>query len=398
MRVLVATEHHFGADDAGHIYSDRGTQAYAFWQRYLTVFDSVVVVGRISRRIGPSAVCAEGPGVSFAALPGYTGPQQYLLRLPALRESVRRACSVDGATILRVPGTIAGLVEREVSRAGRPYGVEVVGDPHDVFAPGAVKHPLRPFFRWWFAHHMRRQCMGACAAAYVTANALQRRYPPGNGAFATHYSSVELPDSAFVSSARTPRNPTRFALVTVGSLAQLYKAPDVLIDAIAAGVRGGLDLRLVWVGDGKHRPELEARAARLRLSERVEFAGQLAAGEAVRERLDAADLFVLPSRTEGLPRAMIEAMARALPCIGSTAGGIPELLPPEDLVAPGDAAALAAKIREIVTDAVRMCQMSHQNLQRAREYRKEILRERRNAFYRYVRQLMAERAPTPRPR
>ena len=103
-------------------------------------------------------------------------------------------------------------------------------------------------------------------------------------------------------------------------------------------------------------------------------------------QLDLADLFVLPSYQEGLPRAMVEAMARSLPCIGSTVGGIPELLQPEDMVPPGDAVALANKIREVVTDRDRMARMSARNLEKAKDYRNEVLQERRNEFYRYVRE------------
>jgi glycosyltransferase involved in cell wall biosynthesis len=82
---------------------------------------------------------------------------------------------------------------------------------------------------------------------------------------------------------------------------------------------------------------------------------------------------------------MIEAMARALPCIGSTVGGIPELLPPEDMVPPGDADALARKISEIVSDPQRLQQMSARNLARAGDFQEDVLRERRIEFYRYVR-------------
>jgi glycosyltransferase involved in cell wall biosynthesis len=172
----------------------------------------------------------------------------------------------------------------------------------------------------------------------------------------------------------------------VGTQAQLYKAPDVLIDAVATCVREGLDLKLVLVGDGKHRAELEAQAAALGLRERVCFRGQLTAGDAVRAELDQADLFVLPSHQEGLPRAMIEAMARGLPCIGSTVGGIPELLPLEDMVPPGDVIALAHKICEIVTNPERLARMSARNLEKAKEYRDEVLRERRDMFYHFVRE------------
>ena len=119
----------------------------------------------------------------------------------------------------------------------------------------------------------------------------------------------------------------------------------------------------------------------------MSFQGLLPTSEAVREQLDRADLFVLPSHQEGLPKAMVEAMARALPCIGSTVGGIPELLPPEDLVPPGDVAALASKIREVATNPDRMARMSARNLEKATEYRDEVLSEQRNEFYRYVRDM-----------
>ncbi|MCZ7545986.1 MAG: glycosyltransferase family 4 protein [Anaerolineae bacterium] len=158
----------------------------------------------------------------------------------------------------------------------------------------------------------------------------------------------------------------------------------MLIDAVGACVRQGVNLSLVVVGDGKHRPELEARARASGLDGRAQFLGQLPAGAPVRAQLDRADLFVLPSRQEGLPRAMLEAMARALPCIGSTVGGIPELLPHEDMTPPNDADALAHRIREAATNPQRMAQMSARDLHKAQDYREDVLRARRIQFYRYV--------------
>ena len=86
-------------------------------------------------------------------------------------------------------------------------------------------------------------------------------------------------------------------------------------------------------------------------------------------------------------------MARALPCVGSTVGGIPELLPPEDLVPPGDAAALARKLREVVTDPARLAAMSARNLSRAGDYNDDVLRPRRVAFYRHLRDATAAWLP-----
>jgi glycosyltransferase involved in cell wall biosynthesis len=171
----------------------------------------------------------------------------------------------------------------------------------------------------------------------------------------------------------------------VGSLAQLYKGADVLIEAIARCVRAGFNLTAAIVGDGKYRPVLMAQAERAGIASRIRFLGQVTAGEAVRQILDGADLFVLPSRTEGLPRALIEAMARAVPCIGSTVGGIPELLDKTDLVPPGDPAALASKIQEVLRSPERMKMMAHRNLQAAMEFRDVTLAERRRRFYRHIR-------------
>lgn len=386
MNVAVVTEQRFDRTPDGFIW---GGAKYQFWIRYLAVFEHVRVVARVRTvsSVPSNWERCDGEGVSFAAVPYYLGPWQYLRQAQRIQQAVRNAVGASDAVIMRVGSQLATCLEPMLRRTGHPYGVEVVGDPYDSFSPGAVRHPLRPFFRWWATRQLQRHCAGACVSAYVTKYALQRRYPPAPKTFSTYYSDVELPEAAFVSAPRSPRLEQRsFTLIIVGTLAQLYKAQDVLINAVAACIQEGLDLRLVLVGDGQYRPELEARAMALGVDSRVCFLGQLPAGEVVRAQLDQADLLVLPSRQEGLPRAMIEAMARGLPCIGSTVGGIPELLPPEDMVPPGEVTALACKIQEVVTDPERMARMSIRNLEKAKEYREEVLRERRTAFYGYVRE------------
>ena len=418
MNLIVVLEHRFASTPDGAVWTV-SQFPHSFWMRYLEVFDQVRVVARVKKVPSVSSMWkrADGEGVSFAAVPHYIGPWQYLLKAQQVKHAVRNAVGVNNAVILRVSSQIAQCLEPILLQNSYPYGVEVVADPYEIFAPGSIKNPLRPFFRWLFPRRLRRICAQASVASYVTEQALQRRYPPAPNAFATYYSDVELPDIAFVSAPRPPRHtklhsdtklipdvaggngdkvtpfngtwyqePGRFNLICVGTLAQLYKGQDILIDAVNLCIKEGLDLKLILVGDGKHRGELEQQSANLGLEERVCFLGQLSAGDAVRTQLDRADLFVLPSRTEGLPRALIEAMARGLPCIGSQVGGIPELLTPEDLVAPDNLAALAGKIREVVTDPERMARMSARNLEKARDYKEEILRERRNTFYCYLRE------------
>lgn len=388
MKVVVALEHRFHRTPDRAVWTQT-TFAYSFWQPYLEVFEQVCVVARVCEvhSVPMDWKRADGEEVSFTAIPYYIGPWQYIVKARQVQQVARSAVNSRDAVILRVSSQIANCIEPLLNKTGHPYGVEVVCDPYDVFAPGSVKHPLRPFFRWWIPHQLRGQCAKATAAAYVTKHALQKRYPPGLNTFVTYYSDVELPDAAFTPLPRIPRQGSeRLTLINVGTMTQLYKAQNVLIEAVAACVQQGRDIKLVLVGEGKHRPELEAQAEALGLAERINFRGQLPAGDAVRAQLDQADLFVMPSYQEGLPRAMVEAMARALPVIGSTVGGIPELLPPEDMVPSGNVAALANKIREVVTDPQRMARMSIHNLAKAKEYTQTKLHKQRIEFYRYVRE------------
>lgn len=391
MKVLVSASARFALAPNGTLWTPNASLAYKFWARYLDVFDGARLVVRAKpQRDIPTGWCkASGPGIEVVALPHFVGPVQFARHLRKIRSIVQNALTQPDATMLRLPCVVGNELWRQLE-PDRPYGIEIVGDPMDVFAAGAVQHPLSPLLHWWWPRTLRAQCAQAAAATYVTERTLQRRYPASINAYQTHYSSVDLPDDAFVDqprdNARTPaaNNPKPFQIVTVGSLSQLYKAPDVLIHALHHCTQNGLNLHLTLIGDGTFRAQLEALTARLNLQNRVHFAGQLST-PALRQYLDQSDLFVLPSRTEGLPRAMIEAMARALPCIGSNIGGIPELLTPDDLVQPGNALALARKITQICQQPEILNLMSRRNLQHARHYQADVLRQRRTELYRHVR-------------
>ena len=164
----------------------------------------------------------------------------------------------------------------------------------------------------------------------------------------------------------------------------MYKGPDVLLRAMAL-LQSRVPVQLRIVGAGRYRSELEQLARSLSLDDTVEFTGELAAGAAIRSEFDNATLMVLPSRTEGLPRVVIEAMARGLPCVATNVGGIPELLDAEDLVRPNDPRALAEKIEKVVGDSARLSRMSARNLAKAQHFRPEVLESKRTSFYRFLR-------------
>ncbi len=402
MRLIVTTDYRFSLAADGSVWT-RVTYDYPFWERYLAAFDSVRIVARakFDPQLDDRYKRVTGPEVTFWPVPFYLGPEQFLRRRGAVRHSLMAALGERDALLCRVGSLLADELLPSLWKRGRTYGLEVVGDPHEAMGPGAIRHPLRPLFRAWATRSLRKQCSRAVAVAYVTREKLQRRYPcPAHSVgisdvanldfmaspkvFTTNYSSIACDDADFVDHARNFQDRERPRILFVGSFAQMYKGPDVLIGAVKRLVPV-LSPTVIMVGDGKHRLEMQEMTKRLELSEYIHFCGELPAGKAIRDQMDQATLFVMPSLTEGLPRAMIEAMSRALPCIGTRVGGIPELLADEDLVGAGDPAGLANKIKEVISRPERLSNMSKRNLDRAQEYRPEVLEKRRVEFYKFLR-------------
>lgn len=386
MNLSISLEARFLKTPDQKIWSETGLD-YVFWARYLNVFDSLRVIARVQNIacVSSNYRRSDGDRVKFISFPYYIGPFQYICKAIKCNKIASSVVKDAEAVLLRTPGQVSSSVFYCLRKNRHPYGVELVGDPHDVFAPGSIDHPLRRFFRWWMTKQVKAQCKDAIAVAYVTKETLQKRYP--NAFHSTHYSSIAIQKEAYVSSPKDEYcKDNVFSLVFIGSLAQLYKSPDILIDAVALCRTNGYKVRLKILGDGKFRKQLEEQVARLGCADLITFLGQVPAGDAVRNELKQADIFILPSRTEGLPRAMIEAMACGLPCIGTTVGGIPELLPDEDLVPPGNVQALADKIIEVISNPVRMRNMATRNLKNSMDFRNEILAQRRREFYSHLRQ------------
>lgn len=131
-------------------------------------------------------------------------------------------------------------------------------------------------------------------------------------------------------------------IVFIGNLLSV-KGIDVLLDALALIARTGRRFNFALVGDGPLREALRRRAVKLGLVAQVRFVGARPLEE-LPAWYRAADLLVLPSRSEGVPNVLLEAMACGTPLVASRVGGIPEIAPADALVEPGDPAMLAERI------------------------------------------------------
>jgi glycosyltransferase involved in cell wall biosynthesis len=142
-----------------------------------------------------------------------------------------------------------------------------------------------------------------------------------------------------------------FRLVCTGRMVAA-KGHRILLEALAPLVSAGANLSCTLVGDGPERPFLESLAARLGLAGQVHFLGALAHQQTL-DQVAQADVFVLASFAEGLPVALMEAMALGVPCVSTTIAAIPELIQDEVnglLVAPANPQALSEALAKLAAD------------------------------------------------
>jgi glycosyltransferase involved in cell wall biosynthesis len=385
MRVLLTTEARFERTPDGAIW---GPAAYgtALWQRYLDVFSNVIVAARVRDVPTPSAgsVPATAADIAFCPLPAYSGLGGFLRHARRVRGALADAVRSSGAVIVRSPSPIGHFAATTAMARHKSYGAEIVGDPDQVFSAGAFHHPMRAALRKTATTAQAHLARHAIAVMFVTRRVLQQKYPTAGLAFSA--SDAPLDDAAFNTASSDELGDRHGALriVTVGHLDQPYKGVAVLLESLRSLRRSGAAVHLTVVGGGRLQADLQELTRDQGTAGDVSFLGQLDR-DGVQRALDAAQLFVLPSLTEGLPRALLEAMARGLPAIATRVGGVPELLPEECLVPAGNAEALARKILDVAHDDAARTAWGRRNREVAMGYHERLLAPIRHAFLAAVR-------------
>lgn len=385
MNVLVAVDAQLFMTPDGKVWS-KTIYGYDFWKRYLDVFETVKVVSRLGKADYTQVegyLRSDGDNVSFAPMPMVRGMKGYVKNVISFIKDAKKAVRDEDCAIIRLPSIPATFVEFVYARKHKPYVLEVVVDPLNAYAGNKLAAKI-------LTEQLKKSCLNANGVSYVTQYALQEQYPSrarvsGKNTeeyFESYYSSIILKDSFFAPARDYSQIGNKVKLVhTANNINNDVKGHDVVIEVVKKLNDLGIDASVTFIGDGDLRPELEKMAEVLGVGTKVVFTGLLGSAMEVREKLLEADIFILPTKAEGLPRAVIEAMAVGLPCLSTPVNGIPELLEKEYMFDPMDSQGFTKKIVELLQNPEKMGQTSMRNINKAREYEETVLQKRRIELY-----------------
>lgn len=273
--------------------------------------------------------------------------------------------SQRGSTFRKVAMCAACVMMR------KPFVLHAHGSRYQQFFPGLPRN-LQRYIRSVF-----RRCAAFIALSEDWREFYAREFGLRNEQVFVLHNPVQVPAEAPVR-----RGGTSVRFVSFGRIGQRKGQFDVIraVAAMPADVRRCC--RVLFAGDGE-ADEARRLAEELGVAAHVEVHGWLDADQ--RDRLLAqADAFVLPSYNEGLPMALLEAMAWGLPPVTTPVGGIPEVVESGDnglLVTPGDIAALSGAMRQLIEDEPLRLSMGRRARQRVEPLRVEYYMEHLRAIY-----------------
>lgn len=390
MKAIFIHDHPFHEFN-GKFYS-AATFPSNIWERYLSVFDELIVVGRgrtASDNKGLSLSSHEN--VTFKPCFGVAGGVDYLLKKKKIKNHLRPLIKQADAVVLRLPSFFGSCAVEICNELDKPYLAEMVGCTWDSnWNYGNLIGKLHAPFSLL---QTKKAIKNASAVIYVTEHFLQKRYPTNAKvtSFASNVFIHDFPSSVLSEhQALLQKNRDRYHLALLANLQVKYKGFDVAFKAIAAAknkLDKPIELRLYGGGDASYvQPLIE----RYGIQDNVKIMGLLSSGQEVYEALDDLDLYIHPSKQEGLPRAVIEAMSRGCPVLASSVAGIPELLDGEYLHKPGDYKALAEHLVTYLPNQAALLEMSETNFYKAKEYTAPVLNERRTKFWQDAKQALLD--------
>lgn len=348
-----------------------------FWEsRYLPFFDEIVVVGRYSdaneeeiKRL----VRSDSENVKFKCIQN-SHQVKRIVNLKKEYDYIEKAIDDCDAVITR--GWWGAQICQKLKK---PYLFEVIVDSWDSLWFHSLIGKMLAFP---YDYLQKISVKKADYTLYVTNKYLQKRYPTNGKNIGCSDVSLDSFDSNILNK-RINHIKTHSGKMILGTTAAVnvrYKGQEFVIQALAILKKIGItnfEYQLVGNGDYSYLKDL---AKKLGVIEQVKFLGGKP-HEQVFDWLDSIDIYIQPSLQEGLPRALVEAQSRALPCLGSSTGGIPELLPSDCIFDKKGNKPQAIADWLITINQGKLLKYAENNFKEACKYQKEVLDKKRKKFY-----------------
>jgi len=376
-KLLIVTDHRFYSYD-NNVY-DNYVFDYSFFQDYLSVFEEVTVMARVLELGQPNSELnlSSGINVKFIKLPDIRGVK-WLLNSKQIVNSMKNEILEYDAYCYRIPSISSYKVSRLVGKSASIF--ELIGDPeesliniNDSFLKKMSKKALGKIFKY-----QTKQVVNNCVSgSYVSFSHLQNKYPISEKAKSFTISSIRLLEEQILSSiVKIESFPKKLKLVHVGSFVAV-KNQALLIEIVELLVLNGLDVQLQLIGDGGLKASCEKLVQIKNLESHIVFKGHVTGIDNILSLLDESNIFILPSSSEGMPRSLLEAMARGLVCFGSNRGGIPELLESDFTFELDSPKLIAEKIIDTLKNIDLVNRSRETNLVMARSFEQSRLKKKR---------------------
>lgn len=380
MKVVFAHDHKFFRA-SNDVYYSAGNFPYHVWERYLYIFDEILVVARTQKMDSNKRLLkSSGPNVTFIPVPSINSLSSRLFKYFGVKKTISETLKKSDALIVRLPSETGTLAIKIAIKLKKKWAIEVVGCVWDGFWTHGLL--LAKLFAPVAYLKTKNIISKAPYSLYVTKEFLQQRYPSKGKQ--TNCSNVEIDvlekkvlDNK-LKMLRTEKKPYKIGLI--GSLATKTKGLKTAFKALSLIIQKENDVVFEIVGDGPQDYWLKL-ISKYKLNKFVLIKGTLKSGAEINEWLDSLHLYIQPSRTEGLPRALIEAMSRGCPAIGSNVGGIPELLDKKFLHMAKDYRKLSQIIYMLLNDKRVAMEQAKRNFEFSKNYSKTVLDKRRNDFW-----------------
>jgi glycosyltransferase involved in cell wall biosynthesis len=359
-----------------------------FFHRYLRVFEKMRLVTRCKAEssLNKNRVAIDIDEIDYVPLPFFQGPWQYAQNYFSISRVLDSAIEGCDCALLRLPFAISERLGKILVKKDIPYALEIVFDAEDAWKNSTTFVEKLLWLR--IDRNMRFLAVNADGISCVTEFYLQQHYySKKSNSFKSHYSSLSLENSFFTSARIHPKGKI-FTIANIANQVDYYgrKGHVEIIKAIGLLKKQGLVVNVKFAGSDYNEGirKLSDLANELRVSSQVEFLGYMQRQE-ISDYLDESDLYVMPTKSEGLPRVIIEAMAKGLPCITTNVSGNSELIESQFLIDDYyDINSWAEQIKFLVINKKAYENASRYNFNNSLNYEAKKLQARRDAFYTHL--------------